>query len=253
MTGRMESLLQDLQGHVNSGNIEKGKQVLQQCKLALLEEEDDDNETNTNRVRAQILEWGVLLSTADGDLEAFALNMAQLQPYYMQGIVTSQKNHITGLNLLHLLVENRLSEFHSQLELLSDQEASDPLISFPISLERKLMVGMYDEVLTMSIPHASYQLFMDHLLQTVRDSIADCMEVSYQTLKLQDAAAMMKFNSVDELQNYIANDRDDWLVSSADGTITFQPPPTTSAASDIPSMQWIQQSLTYATEMERIV
>jgi 26S proteasome regulatory subunit N12 len=92
---------------------------------------------------------------------------------------------------------------------------------------------------------------MDHLLQTVRDSIADCLEVSYQTLQLKDAAAMMKFETIAQLEEYIQSDRDDWIVENQ--VLTFQPPPTTSASSDIPSMQWIQQSLSYATEMERII
>ena len=45
-----------------------------------------------------------------------------------------------------------------------------------------------EKLLAGTIPDASYQFFMDHLLQTVRDSIADCIEVSYQTLKLEAAA-----------------------------------------------------------------
>jgi 26S proteasome regulatory subunit N12 len=92
---------------------------------------------------------------------------------------------------------------------------------------------------------------MDHLVHTVRDSIADCMEVSYKALSLRDAASMMKFSTVEELQGYVAQSRDDWIAEG--GSLTFQPAPAPSAASDVPSMQWIQQSLSYATEMERII
>jgi len=99
------------------------------------------------------------------------------------------KCKVLGLNLMYLLVENRLSEFHAELELLSEVEASAPFVSFPINLERQLMVGSYDEVLKagLHIPDQSYQFFMDNLLQTVRDSIADCLEVSHKTMGIGDA------------------------------------------------------------------
>lgn len=264
----VESLLKELESQVQAGNVEPGKATLRKLKIALLEASaaavnNPQQQAALATASASALELGVLLSVADNDLDAFGRNMAQLQPYYMMQqskdsttAASPRKAHVIGLNLMHLLVENRLSEFHSQLELLSDKEASDPYISFPIGLERKLMVGIYDEVLNhyekMPNPQ-TYQLFMENLLQTVRDSIADCMEVSYQTLSLKDASKLMKFNNVNELREYIVSDRDDWIVSDDNNTITFQPPTTASAAADIPSMEWIQQSLTYATEMERIV
>jgi 26S proteasome regulatory subunit N12 len=252
----LDSLLKELEAHVQSGNIENGKKVLNQLKIALLESPSATSDAAVNQARmCAALENGVLLAVADGDLDAFGRNMAQLQPYYTAGgsmQSSTRKAHITGLNLMHLLVENRLSEFHSELELLSEEDATSPLISFPISLERKLMVGIYDEVLAGKIPDPSYEFFMDQLLQTVRDSIADCIEVSYKTLKLKDAAEMMKFSNVLELQDYIQNYRDDWIVE-IDDVLTFQPPSTTATRADIPSMEYIKQSLTYATEMERIV
>jgi 26S proteasome regulatory subunit N12 len=234
-------LIQQLEALVQARNIDQSKQTLNQLKIALLHGASPIES-------AYALELGVLLSVIEGDLDAFARNMAQLQPHYKSGVSTPRKALITGLNLMHLLVENRLAEFHAQLELLSDEEASDPLTSFPIALERKLMVGIYDEV--GQIPDPSYQLFMDHLLQTIRQSIADCMETAYQELPLEDAANLLKLSSKQELLDYVATEREDWIMEP--GKVTFAPP-TTHAASDIPSMDWIQQSLTYATEMERII
>jgi 26S proteasome regulatory subunit N12 len=81
----------------------------------------------------------------------------QLKPYYsinsfISGSVGSsgssaRKCHILGLNLMHLLVDNRLSEFHAKLELLTEAEASNPFVSFPINLKHQLMVGIDDEIL----------------------------------------------------------------------------------------------------------
>ena len=206
---------------------------------------------------ATALELGALLSAADDDLDAFARNISQLKPYYDALPATSSKTerkcHVLGLNLMNLLVDNRLSEFHAELELLSEEEAGTPFVSFPITLERQLMVGSYDEVLNAgtNVPDPSYNFFMDNLMETVRDSIADCVEVTYKSLKLTDAVTMMKLDSVEELMEYVQDKRDDWLVEG--DVLTFQPPPVGSKAADIPSMKLISQSLSYATELERIV
>lgn len=220
----------------------------------------------TITLAANALELGILLSVADDDLEAFARNMSQLKPYYTAlsarsgdetlttTSITERKCHVLGLNLMHLLVDNRLSEFHAELELLSEVEASTPYVSFPITLERQLMVGSYDEVLDSrsNIPDESYSFFMENLLDTVRDAIADCIEVSFVSIKLSDAVTMMKFDSIAELQEYIQEKREDWIVDDGD-TLTFQPPMSGGKAVDIPSMKLMAQSLSYATELERIV
>ena len=209
---------------------------------------------------ANALELGVLLSVADDDLDAFARNISQLKPYYAvlssstnNNTTTERKCHVLGLNLMHLLVDNRLSEFHAELELLSEADAGTPYVSFPITLERQLMVGSYDEVLNAksTVPDPSYNFFMENLLETVRDSIADCVEVSYKSMKLDDAVTMMKFENGSELQEYVQEKREDWIVEGE--RLMFQPPPIGSKAADIPSMKLMAQSLSYATELERIV
>ena len=210
------------------------------------------------------LELGVLLSVADHNMDSFARNMSQLKPYYIMsemnnnvsGIsygISTHKCLILGLNLMYLLVENRLSEFHSELEFISSTEASSPFISFPINVERQLMVGLYDEVLASAshVPDPSYILFIDPLLQTVRDSIADCLEVSYSQMNLTDAVGMMKFNNEEQLLEYIHVFREDWILEK--NIICFQPSTTGSKLSDIPSMKFMERTLSYATELERII
>jgi 26S proteasome regulatory subunit N12 len=263
----MEAALQQLEAFVVAGNVDAGMEVLQQIKIARLTAAAAAG-TVSDAHYAAALECGVFLAVTAQDLELFERHMHQLQPLYASiksnnattgsTILLPRQNHIIGLNLMALLVTASSSEFHSELELLSktDQE-TDPFLQFPISLERKLMVGIYDEILSLSVPHPSYNFFMDQLVTTVRDAIADCMEVSYATLTLPQAAEIMKFDAIseiDELKEYIATSRDDWIVE--DDVITF----STSAggassvtAQDIPSQQWIKQMLSYATEMERIV
>jgi len=250
--------IEELRTKVQSGDVDGGKTILSKLKVAMLE--FPNNTPEYIQLSQSILELGVLLSIVDEDLSAFACNVAQIKIYYSNASSSSttttdnnMKCKVLGLNLMYLLVENRLSEFHAELELLSEVEASTPYVSFPINLERQLMVGSYDEVLNAGqhIPDQSYQFFMDNLLQTVRDSIADCLEVAYKTMSIVEAVKMMKFDSKEELMEYIEEFRDDWIID--DTNLCFQPPSSGCKASDIPSMKLIAQNLSYATELERIV
>lgn len=254
-----KALINNLSRQVQTDDIESGKVTLTKLKIWMLDiPTGHEAPLESITLAANALELGVLLSVADLDLDAFARNISQLKPYYaalssIGSDTTERKCHVLGLNLMHLLVDNRLSEFHAELELLSEEEARTPFVSFPITLERQLMVGSYDEVLNAgsNVPDPSYGFFMENLLETVRDSIADCVEVSYKSMKLDDAVTMMKFESKDELREYVSEKREDWIVEG--GELTFQPPPMGSKAVDIPSMKLMAQSLSYATELERIV
>jgi 26S proteasome regulatory subunit N12 len=251
----MNPLFQQLEACVKDKKIEEGKALLHQVKTAMLTSEL--NESDMAQAVAA-LELGVLLAVQAEDIDAFGRTVALIQPfYYAHGktkddvaTTTPRKLQVIGLYLMHLLVENRLSEFHSELELLTEEEASSPFVSFPVGLERQLMVGIYDEILCVQPPDASYQFFLDLTVQTVRDSIADCIEVSYKSLTLAQAASIIKFDAKQELLDYVQEARDDWILQG--DVLTFQPA-VSSGAQDIPSMEWIQQSLTYATEMERII
>jgi 26S proteasome regulatory subunit N12 len=243
------SLLSELKAKFEAGDVVGGKETLSKLKIAMLD--FPHGSKPHTEVATQALEIGILLTVEDGDLDAFARNVAQIKPLYAVLKTTPRKCHILGLNLMNLLLENRLSEFHAELELLTEEEASNTFVTFPISLERRLMVGIYDEVLSVTAPDPSYQFFVDNLLQTVRDSIADCMEVSYKSMTIVDAMTMMKFDTQQELLEYVEECRDDWIVDG--DTLCFQPAPSGSRASDIPSMTLISQSLSYAMEMERIV
>jgi len=252
-------ILAALASKVDSGDVVAGKTLLAHLKIVMLSFDPANPEQRA--IATAALEYGVLLAVADdGDMDGFSRNIAQLKPLYalssddaLDEATFHRKCHILGLNLMHLLVENRLSEFHAELELLTEQEVQHPFVTYPIRLERQLMVGSYDEALraaTSDFP-PSYELFVSNLAQTVRDSIADCLEVAYNTMSLRNAASMMRMDSVEDLKEYIAEFREDWIVQGDE--LCFQPPPTGSKASDVPSLKLIKQSLSYATELERIV
>lgn len=52
-----------------------------------------------------------------------------------------------GLNLLRLLVANRIAEFHTELELIPEKGMQDELVRSAVQLEQWLMEGAYNKVL----------------------------------------------------------------------------------------------------------
>lgn len=55
---------------------------------------------------------------------------------------------LLGLNLLFLLSQNRVAEFHIELELLPiDKILNNVYIQHPVSLEQYIMEGSYNKVL----------------------------------------------------------------------------------------------------------
>ena len=81
-----------------------------------------------------------------------------------------QEYPILGLNLLRLLVQNRIAEFHTELELLSSAALENPCIKHAVELEQSFMEGAYKRVLSarQTVPHDTYVYFMDLLAETVR-------------------------------------------------------------------------------------
>lgn len=157
------------------------------------------------------------------------------------------------MRLLHYLVENRIAEFHSQLELVPETSRLDPSIAYAIKVEQWLMEGSYSKVLEArnTLPHPDWKPFIEKLLETVREAIAECVQVAYQSLSFQEAQQLLIFSSKDALLAYVTEQKPEWQIKNE--SLWFTPPKQNLQAQDIPSMRLIKESLAYATELDRIV
>ncbi|CAN0840903.1 26S proteasome non-ATPase regulatory subunit 8 homolog A [Linum grandiflorum] len=204
-----------------------------------------------------IYEHAVLLSVKMGDQDAFERDFFQLKPYYTDAgsrLSPSPREHmILGLNLLRLLVQNRIAEFHTELELLPASSLEDPCIKHAVELEQSFMEGAYNRVLTakQTVPYKDYDYFMDLLAKTVRDEIAGCSEKAYDSLSIKNAREILLFSSDNELHQYIKEEHPEW--ETKDGFVVFQKAKESAPCKEIPSLQLINQTLSYARELERIV
>jgi 26S proteasome regulatory subunit N12 len=80
---------------------------------------------------------------------------------------------IRGLNLIRLLIQNRIADFHTTLESLplpADELIANPFIRHPVNLERWLMEGSYSKVWNAreEAPAEEYKFFVDSLIGTIR-------------------------------------------------------------------------------------
>ncbi|KAF7032119.1 hypothetical protein CFC21_043331 [Triticum aestivum] len=104
------------------------------------------------KLARDIYEHAVLLSVKTEDQDAFERDFCHLKPYYMDtcGIIPPSpvEYPIMGLNLLRLLVQNRIAEFHTELEPLPTKALENPCIKHAVELEQSLMEGAYNRVLS---------------------------------------------------------------------------------------------------------
>ena len=92
--------------------------------------------------------------------------------------------------------------------------------------------------------------FMDMLTQTVREEIADCSEKAYASIGAPALQSLLMFATPKELAEFA--EQRGWSVDGA--TVTFAAMEEDAPLSaKLPSTQLIQQTLSYAKELERIV
>lgn len=201
----------------------------------------------------EVMEHAVFLSVRCKDERMFERNYQQLTTYHTDTRSTLPPSEhepaILGLNLLRLLVANRIAEFHSQLELLPSGLSESPCVCTAVQLEQALMEGAYARVLSTrhKVPHPLFEHFLELLMRTVRDEIAGCSEKAYESLSLSAAQSLLMFQGEDELVKYAKEH--EWDVR--DGCVFFQPPQQQQPRDQMPSMQLVTQALGYARELER--
>uniref|UniRef100_K3X1Q6 PCI domain-containing protein n=1 Tax=Globisporangium ultimum (strain ATCC 200006 / CBS 805.95 / DAOM BR144) TaxID=431595 RepID=K3X1Q6_GLOUD len=260
----LEKDAQALRAAIDAANVQEAKQQLTKLKIALTTlpslppcAAPSATATQERTLARHVLESATMLSVLSEDMASFERSVIQLKVYY--GSLATELGPsplhypILGTRLLQLLVENRMAEFHNELELIPEQAREDPNIAFGIKLEQYLMEGSYNKVLEAraNVPNPFFKFFLSQLLQTVRENIADCAEIAYQCLELSDAQKMLIFDSAAELNAYIQERKPEWVVR--DNHVWFKAPEKNLGASDIPSLKLVGETLSYATELDRIV
>ena len=99
----------------------------------------------------EVYENAVLISVEKEDIEGFERNFTIVKTYYdeFNGILpeSQRKYSILGLYLLYLLSFNKISEYHTEIELIPFEELDNVFIKVPMSLEQYFVEGSYNKIL----------------------------------------------------------------------------------------------------------
>ncbi len=209
-------------------------------------------------VMREVYEIGAQYSVVIKDVDSFERYMSLLKAVYIDQRdkipESSRMYELLGLNLLCLLSQNRLSDFHTELEMLPPEVLlSNPYIESPVQLEQFIMEGKYNKVIDTryNVPADSYKFFIDVLLNTIRDEIASCMEKAFETIDAEECRKMLTLEQ-GALEQY-AKDRN-WTIDRQAKKVRFvASEKKASSEMELPSRELAAMAISYAKEMERIV
>ncbi|KJP89674.1 hypothetical protein AK88_00634 [Plasmodium fragile] len=269
--GSLFQLKEDLSQVINC-DIVKCKEILTKLKLVLIHLPSVDplvpiGKKNTNELllARHILEKGVIISILDRDIKSFSIYMAQLLLYYLdyRNFLPKSKsqNGIIGMYLLYLLSSNLIGDFHMTLEIISIEDQNDQYIKYVLQLEQHIMDGYFYYVLTKKedIPLYLYALFIERLYNTIRHKLADCIFASSNCISSDYACELLQFVSENDLFQFIgeynetktSEGESNLLWEVRNKKIYFNNP--TVHVQELPALEVLNNTIGYATELERIV
>lgn len=85
------------------------------------------------------------------------------------------------------------------------------------------------------------------------DAVADCSEVAYEKLGVDAAKSILLLDSDNALSHYAQEKHPEWVIGNGFVHFGNHLDHKPSKASDVPSLSLISETLSYATELERIV
>ncbi|KAI8814535.1 COP9 signalosome [Cladochytrium replicatum] len=237
-------------------DLRKCESVLARIKLLLVKQSalqpvDHGHPIESSVIARDSLELGALWAAKDHNIPAFERYILQLKAYYADRRLppSQQMLRVLGLNLLRLLAQNRISEFHTELEQIDAAQMDSVYIKHPVEIEQSLMEGSYNKVWKnrSNVPAEEYVFFIDILMKTIRHEIASCSEKAYSSLPISDAVTLLYFTSEDDLLSF-AKERN-WSLDRQKVVFAEED----SKAVEIPAGKIIRQALNYARDLERIV
>lgn len=100
----------------------------------------------------EVYEYATFLSVEKKDIEEFERNICVLRSFYdeFDSLIgkSQRKNAILGLYLLYLLAYNKISQYHTEIELIPQEDIDTNIyIKVPVSLETYFVQGSYQKIL----------------------------------------------------------------------------------------------------------
>lgn len=213
--------------------------------------------SSTPRV-GDVLEMGAYWSIHSQDGAAFETYLCQLSPFYHHPSAAAsvapspRAPTLLGLNLLNLLLSNRLPEYHTHLARL---DPALPAVAFVIHLEQCLQEGTFHRLVAAraQLPVPEYAWFLDSLIERVRDDLAASLERSFSSrLKAAQVGALLLLEPSAMGRVLEFAQRRGWSIHGDEIILPGEVASASDQASTLPK-QTIGRALTYASALEQIV
>lgn len=258
MADDAQQIYEKLREAWRSRRLDECQKLLTQMKVALTEitffpSSDAEAKTKELVLARDSLEIGAFWAIEKKDPDAFERYMKQLKVYYFDYELpqSSFMYELLGLDLLHLLSQNRIADFHTALERLDTTLLHDnPYIRHPVELEQYLMEGSFNKVhlARESAPSQSFHFFLDQLMDTIRSEIAACCEAAYDTLNVDDLKSLLYMSAGQSIDDII-KDHPGWELQG--DQVHF--PQMQETLSGLQTGTLINRTLSYAKDLETIV
>ncbi len=144
---------------------------------------------------------------------------------------SEKRLYFIGLFLLHLLVNNRSTDFSTELEVLDIQDLNNHFINIPRYLNECFMEGKYKKVseIKTQLSDHHYKFYLNMFNNAVRYEIVRSIEKSHDSIKIAKFKYLLGFDSDNELREYIkkecenfdSNKEIEWKI--VDDAIHFTP------------------------------
>lgn len=177
-TSNLPTLVQSLQKTFSSNLYTSLPPLLSRAKILLsinnLLTPTPETHPDAIQLSRTVFEIGAYTSIRLKDKTSFVNYIGYLQNFYSLGQGGEHEPELTGLNLLRLLAENKIAEFHTQLEIIeatATSIAESEPVRFARGLEEWVMEGAYNRVWKAGegTGVSVYQkFFLDVLMDTIR-------------------------------------------------------------------------------------
>ncbi|CAJ0585551.1 unnamed protein product, partial [Mesorhabditis spiculigera] len=195
-------------GNEKDRKLDQIEAIVKNLKNAL---EDGDQVGKLDRnalitINRDVYEIDALVAALNGDLKAFDTAISNIMAFYASLRDDSPNKHLlVGLNLMFLLVSNRLSDFHVLLEQIDQSvQSGNPYVSTPVKMEQSLMEGAYNKIVLTekNIPSPYYAPFVRIMMDTVRSEIASNLEKSFKQCPVRDAQTLLLLDDQASLKKF---------------------------------------------------
>ena len=210
----------------------------------------------------ETLEHAVLFAARTQRLDDMEQYVAQVKVYYNDFTASPSERRllVLGLNLLRLLTQSKTAEFHSELAAIPHSDQSARFIRVPVNIERYIMEGSYNRLLTAQddAPAPEFTPLLALLQDTVRTEIAQCIPKAYESLTVKDAARMLMCS--DEGHARDLGTAFQWRFSADGKSFLFAADDSASedgckraASKVIPFKDVLTEHVRFASQLQRVV